>query len=275
MNSFRNGQSVPDWKLERYLLGELSREEMERIRLVIEQNPAVKLRLEALEESNRNILESYPASQMSRQILARAAGSQSARTEFGKKRFSAFWPMPALPVAAIIILLAILPALLEREGVDRIGESPVEITRIKGQDPGLMLFRRTASGSEQLEEYTPVRENDRILIQYVPAGRAYGFIFSIDGRGTITRHLPVNSRLAEPLQKDSPVSLDFSYELDDAPDWEKFYFITSDSLFEIETVLSAARIATMELAGAEVGSLGLPGFLEEHTFTLRKADNND
>jgi hypothetical protein len=275
MNTFENANYIAEWKLERYLLGELSPEEMEIIRINIEQNPSLKLRVEALEKSNRDILERYPTTSMSRQILNRIAQTQPAGAEKRGTRLSGFWPLPALPVAAILILFVFLPTLLDRGDVDQIGIGQVEITRIKGLDPQLILFRKTESGSERLEEYTPVSEHDLILIKYLPAGRAYGLIFSIDGRGTITRHFPDKGRLAEPLKKDGPVSLDFSYELDDAPDGEKFYFITSDSLFETETVFRAAKIAAIDFTGTEVRSLELPEHLEEHTFTIRKVENDE
>ena len=52
---------------------------------------------------------------------------------------------------------------------------------------------------------------------------SYGAIISVDGRGAFTQHLPLKGEFAVPLVARD--TLDFAYELDDAPHWERFYKI--------------------------------------------------
>jgi hypothetical protein len=275
MKSKGSHPDIPDWKLERYLLGELPPEDMDRIRRVIESSHALRLRIQELHESNKDILERYPSAWMSRRIQQKSEKSAPSNARIKNIILSRFWPMPALPVVAILIVLAILPVLFT-PGVDRQGDAGlIHTTRIKGPGAQLLLFRKTDSGSERLDNSVMAREGDLILVKYQPAGKAYGVIISIDGRGTLIRHYPDEGRQAEQLKKDGPVSLDFAYELDDAPNWEKFYFITSDSPFEVDAVIQAARAKITNFTGAVSDSLDLPDPLEQSIFTIRKEAVNE
>ncbi|MCA9568895.1 MAG: ActD protein, partial [Myxococcales bacterium] len=64
---------------------------------------------------------------------------------------------------------------------------------------------------------------------------------SIDGSGVITWHLPIRGRSAVVLQPGSGVPLAESYELDDAPDHERFFFVTSPADFDLAEVEDAVR----------------------------------
>ncbi|MDE2832664.1 MAG: hypothetical protein OXN20_21310, partial [Gemmatimonadota bacterium] len=68
-----------------------------------------------------------------------------------------------------------------------------------------------------------------------------GVIVSVDGRGTVTRHLPASGTSAVRLIQGDPVPLDYSYELDDAPKWERFYFLTADASFDVRDVVQVAK----------------------------------
>ncbi len=43
------------------------------------------------------------------------------------------------------------------------------------------------------------------------------------------------------LIQGDPVSLNYSYELDDAPKWERFYFFTANTSFDVRDVTQAAK----------------------------------
>ena len=84
-------------------------------------------------------------------------------------------------------------------------------------------------------------ENDVIQITYVPGDKNYGVIFSFDGNGNITRHFPDDSWTAEKLERTGEeVPLSFSYELDDAPEYECFIFVASKEEFRLEEIEKAA-----------------------------------
>jgi hypothetical protein len=220
MSSRKTDKGIPDWKLERYLLGELDPEELRRIRQDVESNEPLQLQLEALKRSDREIRERYPAAWMSRQIQRKMIGSATQGREVKSRLWSRFWLLPAVPVgavAAIVLALLVLPDTLTRHDGNQEGLRVGDSTRIKGLEAELRLFRKTETGSEPLRDGAVAREHDLVLIQYRAAAKAYGVIVSVDGRGTVTRHLPSDRSQAVQLQTNGIVSLDFAYELDDAP----------------------------------------------------------
>jgi hypothetical protein len=100
-------------------------------------------------------------------------------------------------------------------------------------------------GAERIAPGAPARAGDLVQLGYVAAGRRFGVIVSLDGRGGVTRHWPLDGARAAALTMGREVLLPDSFRLDEAPHFERFIFITSDRPFEIARVLDAAR----ELAG--------------------------
>jgi microcystin-dependent protein len=293
-------QKLPKWKLERYLLEELPAAEMASIQAQVEADPAQASRLEELRQSNEEILSNYPAAWMGRQIERRARGPA---TSSASNRVEPWWSrfrLLPVPAAVLIALLAALPLF---RGGDETGDPGVPLAiRLKGAQAHLLLHRKTADGDERLRDGALAREHDQIQFQYQAAGQAYGLILSIDGAGQVTRHFPDMGGRAASLQQAGVVSLEFAYELDDAPGWERFYFITAAVPFDVDAVMAAAhRLATAsgssadaaaevartqamgtQVMGAQAGealvarpaveldSLDVPMGLEQSLFTLRK-----
>lgn len=264
MSTRARAGGVPDWKLERYLLEELPPAEAEAVAALAEADPEVRARLEVLRASNLELLQRYPARWMSRQIERRLEAPAQTTGPAGWRQWLA--PRLAAPAAAIALTAALLVSLPVDEGDVSPTSSPG--IRTKGLRPHLILHRKTAPGGERLEDGAAARRGDRILVQYQAAGAAYGAILSVDGRGAVTRHFPGRGEAAAALHQDGPVPLGFSYELDDAPDLERFYFVTATEPFAVEVALKAAREAAG--AGGAPDSLRLPAALSQATFTLRK-----
>ena len=131
----------------------------------------------------------------------------------------------------LLLAVMVVPALF-----DRAAESPTE--RIKGgeEGPGLMIFRKLENGEERLREGALVRSGDLVQIVYRSGGMPYGAILSIDGRGAVVQHLPVVGEESVPLAVRD--TLDFAYELDDAPRWERFFFVAADYRFGLAAIKS-------------------------------------
>ena len=123
----------------------------------------------------------------------------------------------AVPVVALFLVVLSVPAFF-----DWVVELPTE--RIKGsvEGPELMVFRKLDSGEERLRDRTRADSGDLVQIVYRSSGLPFGAILSLDGSGIVTQHLPVNSNTAVRLAVRD--TLDFAYELDDAPKWERFFF---------------------------------------------------
>ena len=252
---------IPDWKLERYLLKELPAEEMIRLEQQIARDESLRSRLRDLKQSDRNIQQAYPSAWMRRQIQMKAE-KEPKHTRPVLPR----WTLTVVPAMAILLLVAIFPDIIENsdEGVVPSG------IRLKGIQPSLQIFRKTESGSERLTEGKIVREHDLLQIAYLAAGHRFGMILSVDGRNTVTLHLPYNGNRSASLEQEGAVTLDFSYELDDAPNWERFYFITSEEPFEVDGVVRNIQRQLTQRSIPRDGSLNLTEHLNLMTILLRK-----
>lgn len=270
----RQDRPVSDWQLERYLLREGPASELADLDRRMEADPELARRLAALKRSDEELNRSYPPAWMCRQIerkLERARSRETRRTWSGYR----LWAVPA--VALVLAVLAV-PTLFDqawRSPRMPAGENE-EITpgpgtpsaaggegptvRVKGDEggPRLAIFRKLASGSERLKDGAAARGGDLVQISYRSGGLAYGAILSVDGRGAVTRHLPASGEKAVPLAPRD--TLDFAYELDDAPRWERFFLVAGERRFGLEEV--------MEKLAA--GDLTLAGDLRLHQFTLKK-----
>jgi hypothetical protein len=267
---------IPDWKCERFVLNELDEAEMDEIRRAADDDERLRARLEALEHSNREILAEYPPGWMGGQIRERLE-SRAARPDW-RFRFPRTTLVPAGLVAVVAVAVFVLPNLIPTG--DPTGP---EVTRIKGLSPQFRLYRKTESGSEQLEDGDLAAEHDLILLQYQTDDQGHGVILSVDGRGVITRHLPESGSQAAELELRRSRLLSYAYELDDAPGWEVFAFVTSSSAFPINSVvraieesLSFSRIDSVTGTYLEAPqSLGLPEGFRVSTFTLIKDSRHE
>ena len=273
---------VPDWKCERYRLGELDADEMEHIRLRAEWDEELKARLTELERSDRGILQRYPPGVMARRIEARLAAAGARAATVRVRRFPRLvW----VPAAAAALFAGVVwwgsASMSGRRFSGAGGDDPAGV-RAKGPAAVLSLYRRTAGGSERLENGALVSEHDLIGARAQSDGRTWGMIVSVDGRGVVTRHLPERDGEAAPLATGSH-ALDFAYELDDAPGWEIFLLASSSSGFAADAVLDAlaasalCRQPGLSAAAAEstAHSLQLPDGVSISALTLIKEADDE
>jgi hypothetical protein len=142
--------------------------------------------------------------------------------------------------------------------------------RTKGQGPSIKIYRKTPEGSQSLEDGATAYRGDVIRLGYQAAGRSYGVILSVDGFGKATLHLPQKGTRAARLNTDGRVLLDFALELDDAPSWERFYFVTGDDPFDVSPILEAVRQVELDRPVDLPDDLALPEVLEQFVISLEK-----
>jgi hypothetical protein len=256
---------VPDILLERYLLSELPEAQMAEMTRRLNQDEDLRAQLETMRRSDSEILERHPPRLMRRRIESKLDGRklvQSSREVFHRR-----WLVKTALGAAAFLMLMMLPLRLWLG--PRNEESP-PTERVKGLSPRLVLFRKTEDGSERLEDGAAAGSGDLIRIAYQAVESSYGIIFSVDGRGAITRHLPLEGERASPLQRDGLILLDTSYELDDAPSWERFYLVTGNEPFEVAPVMRAAQRVEMDRPLGQPERLELPESLSQFVVTLEK-----
>jgi hypothetical protein len=246
---------IPDIVLERYRLRELPPDEAARLADRIRGDDVLRRRLAALDRSDDEIRRSG--------VLDRVAARMPRAHPAPRRHLVAYIAVPAAVVAAAWAAFIIVPR--TETGVAPGGEQG---DRIKGLTPALAVYRRTPQGSETLADGAVAHAGDLLRVGYRAAGKPYGVILSIDGRGSVTVHLPPNADRAAALKRDSTVLLDQSYELDDAPQWERFYFVTGDTPFAVAPIVEAARTAAAH--HTPPATLALPRGLEQSTFSVQK-----
>lgn len=273
---------IPDLFIEKLLLDELPKRKKEELL----KDPKVQRRITELKAANQKILEEYPPGEMARAIQRRArraealqaevertrsAGDKGERPSSTPARRGAFgWPR-LVPVAGFALVVLVGGLLLITRGPSVFApRSPAEEVRLKGGGAYLTVYKQTATGAQALESGDAVAERNNLQIGYVAGTNRYGAILSIDGRGTVTLHYPVSAAADPSLEAGGEVLLPFSYALDDAPDFERFFFVVSEKPFSVNEVLEAARDFSGQPLKAKKQNLNLPKGLEQTSILLLK-----
>ncbi len=260
--------NISDLKLERYFLGELPSRELNKIKSLLETDQALSERLDNLRKSNEDILSLYKSSEIAERIQRRLRASEAeayTRGKSGKKAgmFRRYkFLMPALSAAVLAAVMIPIVILYIGNGNDY---------RVKGQ-ASLLIYRKTASGGELLKNSDNARKGDLLQLGYTAGRERYGAIFSIDGRGNLTWHFPLNVSNDTRLEQGRRALLPESYELDNAPEFERFFFVMSDKKINLSDVILNAGILAGDPGSSGVKSLELFKNYQVIVITLLKRD---
>ncbi len=176
--------------------------------------------------------------------------------------------------AAVLLAAVLIPAGLKNSKISAGNTTPTE--RVKGAstkpanpNPSINLYRQKGREVQALNNGDFARSGDVIQITYNAGEEEYGVIFSVDGNGNITRHFPENSwNAGQLIHRNDETPLDFSYELDNAPDFECFIMVTSKKQFSLDDIESKIKNKTDIDYLTELSYL--PKKTEGITFTLEK-----
>lgn len=273
MNEETRVPDVPDWMWERYLLDELPRKKRRQLEKRLEREPALRAGLEKLRLSDRQILSSYPPERMIPEILRRAALDRPRPAE--RRRWRLAWvAAPALALA--VFLMLIVPPLI-RQRLELPGTAGGEdYTGLKGDrahsraTPGLQLYRGDGDGSERLRDGSLARPGDLLQVAFVPGKQTHGVILSIDGAGAVSLHFPEKAEGDTTLPAGARVFLPRAYELDEAPRFERFFFITARAPLPTAAILEKARALAADRDRAMTAGLDLPGGYGQLSLLIRK-----
>jgi hypothetical protein len=262
-------QRTPDWLLERIALGELPPEELAAARARLAAEPGGLERLAKLEADDGATLTKLPPAQVAAEVARRRRVVEASRQVQTPRRW-----LPALalgvPVAAGLAALMLFSQSELPEEPRQQQAVLLETTRTKGLEPKLLLHRQTQGAPEPLADLSQARRGDVLQLGYVSSGKPYGAVLSIDGRGSVTLHYP-ETLTGSPELKGGTVSLPSAYELDDAPAFERFFFVTSDAPFDVNAVMESARALALSPEAARREPLALPASLSQTSVTLQKA----
>jgi hypothetical protein len=262
---------VRKWELERYLLGELLPRRMDEIKIFLEADSELREKLAALKWSNEETLQQYPPETMVPQIKSRfETGIEDKSTQpVLLKRLLYATPVLAAALVALFIFFQ------NPDGRTVSDIEGLQGTRIKGAEkidvsrPYILVHRKTDDTIDLLESGDRASAGDLLQIAYVSVGAAYGVILSIDGRGVVTLHYPESADKDPILDQEKRTLLSTSYELDDAPDFERFFFITSKSAIDVQEILNSAKVLAKN---PETADLDLPVSFDQYSLLIKKGE---
>lgn len=225
---------MPDWMLERYRLGELT--EAERRGVEAQLDEADHARLAELDADDAAILKRYPPRVMAADLQERVQ----------RRRRRAWAPvvgggLALAAVAAAALMVINLPP--DDGGTSLFGIDVGNGHRLKG-DAHLVVHRQTSDGDDILAPNGPASAGDVLQLEVAPGDESYLVVVSIDGNGSVTRHLPLDGDQAVQVDPGRTIALPNAYTLDDAPRFERFFLVADDAPFGVQPILAAAtRVA--------------------------------
>lgn len=273
---FTERDHVPDLLVEKLRNAELSDDDAAKVRQRLAQGPEGIDRVASLRASDAEILATYPTAEMASQIDARVAaatGLSSAATQRASATPAWTWGAPlAIAATAALFMLRVgdtTPATKRAETAS--ATLQLSENRVKGLQPHLQVFRKQDERVERLKPGHTVMAGDVLQLRYVAGDAAHGVIVSIDGRGEVTLHFPTEPAEPTKLERGKAIALPHAYELDDAPDFERFVLITAAEAIEVESVQRAARALRASTSSGYHLPLDLPPEQQQFSFSVEKA----
>lgn len=245
----------PDLYYEQYLLGELPKAKAEEL----EQTHDFAERISRLEQSNKEILDSYSPAAMARRIENQGNAEIPGRAVVPDTRSARPFQriltvgLPSLAALAFVIVFG-----LQNFGPDRArtGQES-EIVRLKGAEASLSLYLLQDQEVVELSPGAEVSSGNRIQVAYNAAGARHGAVYSLDGNGVVTTHFPFPPTASTLLEQGGEQTLPRSFTLDDAPQFERFYFVTSEESFDVRSVAEAIETQATAIVDIPATSLAL------------------
>lgn len=278
--------AVPQLLLEQLHLGELQPAQAREVEARVMADPASAAARATLAESDAAILAAFPPADVLAEARRRAhvLDTRARVAAEPRPRWAAL--RVALPALAAVALAAVAlrPTPPSPTDIEPGLQRPLdEVIRTKGTSAAtptrpvdLLVFRKRADGVEHMANGAQARAGDLVQLGYNARRPAWVAICSVDGRGQVTWHHPDGVDTESPrakalrVQPGQAVMLDHSYELDDAPAFERFFLVMSDEPFALRPLEIAAHAVTASKDPARA-KLALPAGLTQTSFVVKKA----
>jgi hypothetical protein len=253
-------------QLERFLLGELPRDEAQALQARLERDPALAARLEGMKAEDQAIRSALPAErvvpELNRRLHLRQVQDAFAARQRRQRTLAGGFGL--LAVAAGTLLALRLGSGAQVSPFEPLNSGEV---RPKGEEGPLLIHRAGRQGPELLRDGAQVREGDRLQMALRAGDARHGVLLSWDGAGVLTRHFPVDG--ATTRLPPGELTLPRSYVLDDAPGFERFLFVRSEGPLDVAALEAAAgRLAASREARS--GALPCPADAEQFSVLLPK-----
>ena len=226
---------ISDFKLERYLLGELPEKEMRDFQERELSDEIFAARVREMREQGKRFVAENPFEALEAKM---DDVDDSANDE--DNVISGMWLKVA---AALVIALGIFSVVVLNRDVATYDNHSASMevamadadngTRIKGMQATLEVWKKTGDSAVQMVNLGNAYEGDEIQLRYRVPQKCFGMLISMDGNGTITMHMGEGDKAIE-LEPGKMTTLPFAYKLDNAPKFEKFFLLTSQNSFGID-----------------------------------------
>lgn len=210
-------------------------------------------RLTALRASDAEILAAHPP-----RVVAALVRERARRADSGHSR----WPRLMLGAAPVLACVAAFFLVAREESAPR--DDVLEITREKGGEPSLLVLlgQTGQTGDPAVPLVGKARPGAVLQLVTVARHPGHAVVVSIDGRGAVTLHFP-SSPTGDTALPVGEARLPQSFELDDAPGFERFLLISSPAPIDVNAVLAASRAVAADAAGRARAPLPLPPALRQ------------
>ncbi len=250
-----NVKQISDFKLERYLLGELPEVEMAALRKREAEDELFAARVKMMREEGERFLAENPFSALEDKL----ENDQRSVERSLWLRVAAVLVV-AFGIFSVVVLNRQTEIVNESSATSGMDVAMADVdngTRIKGMTAGLEVWKKMGDSAVQMVNLGEAREGDEIQLRYRVPQKCFGMLFSMDGNGTVTMHMGEGNRAVE-LEPGKMITLPFAYKLDNAPKFEKFFLLTSGEMFEFN--------------GNDIDKTLKSSGVESVSFTLRKVE---
>ena len=248
-------KQISDFKLERYLLGELPEVEMAALRKREAEDELFAARVQMMREEGERFLAENPFSALEDKL----ENDQRSVERSLWLRVAAVLVV-AFGIFSVVVLNRQTDIVNDASATSGMDVAMADVdngTRIKGMTAGLEVWKKMGDSAVQMVNLGEAREGDEIQLRYRVPQKCFGMLFSMDGNGTVTMHMGEGNRAVE-LEPGKMTTLPFAYKLDNAPKFEKFFLLTSGEMFEFD--------------GNDIDKTLKKDGVESVSFTLRKVE---
>ncbi len=258
---------VAEWMLERYLLGELPRKERRQLEKELERDDGLRAELEELRAFR-------PADP--RHISGRAGDPRDPEKSGAGPAAAGGGPplAPGLAGGAGIGARPVPAGHPAAAHPPSPGPAPGDYIASKGgaplPGPVLQLYQKSGDNERILRDGDTAQAGDRLQLAYIPGEQTHGVILSIDGAGSITLHFPEKADGSTALRRGRRIFLGYSFELDRAPVFERFFFVSARQALPTAAILAAAEKLAADPGRAMSGTLELPAGCGQSSLLIRK-----
>lgn len=258
-----NSKKYSELTIEKYILGELPISLMNEISTESYNNPDLKREIENIINQNNNFSKLHGHKVILNNIKA----------QLEVKKFNTYPVLKLAGAFTVIITIIISGFIIFNKAPSTINDFnnfksfTFGEDRIKGSQ-GFRIFRQKNGKVEKLINNSTAKEGD-ILEVKIDSRQGYGVLLSVDGRSNITLHFPEHEDDSTSLAGQHPHR---AYELDDAPDFERFIFIQSNKPLNPAQIINFVK-NTKGISNIKRIFKSNPNITQETTIILKKRSN--